>query len=154
MRLIDEVCRFIKRKCYYFDVMSGVLTGLCLCMLGCEAAQAEHLHSYWYCDLIYNVSMLWWQDQINQSNLKTVTNKTPRLQKRQLNTIFRNFFRLGNPFNIKQREFIPWMFTFILMCRTTLSGDLSSSGVCDSPLLEASCLDSFWADLGESGKGI
>ena len=33
MRLIDEVCRFIKRKGYYFDVfMSGVLTGLCLCM--------------------------------------------------------------------------------------------------------------------------
>ena len=39
------------------------------------------------------------------------------------------------------------------MCRTTLSGDLSSLGF-DDPLLEASSLDSFRADLGESGKGI
>ena len=39
------------------------------------------------------------------------------------------------------------------VCRTTLSGDLSSSGF-DDPLLEASSLDSFRADLGESGKGI
>ena len=39
------------------------------------------------------------------------------------------------------------------MCRTTLSGDLSSSGFVDL-LLEASSLDSFQADLGESGKGI
>ena len=38
------------------------------------------------------------------------------------------------------------------VCRTTLSGDLSSSGY-DNPLLEASCLDGFQADLGESGKG-
>ena len=37
--------------------------------------------------------------------------------------------------------------------QTTLSGDLSSSGVV-GPLLEASSLDSFQADLGESGKGI
>ena len=41
--------------------------------------------------------------------------------------------------------------TFV--CQTTLSGDLSSSGL-DDPLLEASSLDSFRADLGESGKGI
>ena len=39
------------------------------------------------------------------------------------------------------------------LCRTTLSGDLSSSGFV-RPLLEASSLDSFQADLGESGKGI
>ena len=39
------------------------------------------------------------------------------------------------------------------MCQTTLSGDLSSSGFVD-PLLEPSSLDSFRADLGESGKGI
>ena len=39
------------------------------------------------------------------------------------------------------------------VCRTTLSGDLSSSGFVD-PLLEASSLDSFQADLGESGKDI
>ena len=47
------------------------------------------------------------------------------------------------------------MFRFFtyFVCRTTLSGDLSSSRV-DGPLLEASSVDSFQADLGESGKGI
>ena len=40
-----------------------------------------------------------------------------------------------------------------ILCRTTLSGDLSSSGVV-GPLLEASILDSFQADLGESSTGI
>ena len=39
------------------------------------------------------------------------------------------------------------------LCRTTLSGDLSSSGVVGR-LLEASNLDTFQTDLGESGKGI
>ena len=39
------------------------------------------------------------------------------------------------------------------LCPTTLSGDLSSLGFV-GPLLEASSLDSFQADLGESGKGI
>ena len=39
------------------------------------------------------------------------------------------------------------------LSRTTLSGDLSSSGFVD-PLLETSSLDSFRADLGESGKDI
>ena len=39
------------------------------------------------------------------------------------------------------------------LCRITLSGDLSSSGVV-GPLLEVSSLDSFLADLGESGKFI
>ena len=39
------------------------------------------------------------------------------------------------------------------LCPTTLSGDLSSLGFV-GPLLEASSLDSFQTDLGESGKGI
>ena len=43
--------------------------------------------------------------------------------------------------------------TVTILWRTTLSGDQSSSGFID-PLLEASSLDSFRADLGESGKGI
>ena len=36
---------------------------------------------------------------------------------------------------------------FPQVCRTTLSGDLGSLGF-DDPLLEASSLDSFRADLG------
>ena len=54
----------------------------------------------------------------------------------------------------KQEQWYTWRhYLFIFGCRTTLSGDLSSSGVV-GPLVEASSLDSFQADLGESGKGI
>ena len=56
-------------------------------------------------------------------------------------------------FLTKLRIFFSTRYSLVLVCWTTLSGDLSSSGF-DDPLLEASSLDSFRADLGESGKGI